>query len=117
MSGVVILLIGSFCLMCVAGSFTFPCKALVLLIGVILFIDILLQWVYCVIYTMCVLACSFCVVVSSALLYIAIVCLILPCWKKFSGGAELGWVIILLSAGWGIGGGWMVGLILWLLEF
>jgi len=66
---------------------------------------------------MCVLASSFCVVVSSALLYIATVCLILPCWKRVSGGPELGWVIVLLSAGLGIGRGWVVGLILWLLEF
>jgi len=66
---------------------------------------------------MCVLASSFCVVVSSALLHIATVCLILPCWKKFSGGPELGWVIVFLSAGWGIVRGWVVALILWLLEF
>ena len=57
------------------------------------------------------------VVVCSALLYIATVCLILPCWKKFSGGPELGWVIVLLVAGRVIGRGWVVGLILWLLEF
>ena len=54
--------------------------------------------------------------VSSSLLYIATVCLILP-WKKVSSGPELGWVIVLLLAGRGIGRGWVVGLILWLLEF
>jgi len=60
--------------------------------------------------------CSFCVVVSSALLYIATVCLIFPCWKNVSGGPELGWVIVFL-AGRGIGRDWVVWLILWLLEF
>jgi len=73
--------------------------------------------VLCYLHSMCILACSFCVVVDSALLYIATVCLILPCWKKFSGGPELGLVIVLLSAGRGIGRGRVVGLILWLLEF
>lgn len=56
-------------------------------------------------------------VVSSALLYIATVCLILPCWKKASCGPELGWVIVLLVPGSGIVRGWVVGFILWLLEF
>ena len=54
---------------------------------------------------MCILACSFFVVVSSALLYIATVCLILPCWKKVSGGPELGGSLsqlvgVLVGAGW-----------------
>ena len=39
------------------------------------------------------------------------VCLILPRWKKVSGGPELAWVPV-LSAGRGIGMGWVVGLIL-----
>jgi len=39
---------------------------------------------------------------SSALLYIATVCLILPFSKKVSGGPQLGWVIVLLVAGRGI---------------
>ena len=56
-------------------------------------------------------------VVSSALLYIATVCLILPCWKKVSDSPELWWVIVRLVAGRGIGRDWVVGLILWLLEF
>jgi hypothetical protein len=56
-------------------------------------------------------------VVSSALLYIAAVCLILPCWKKFSGGPVLGWVFVRLVAGPDIGSCWVVGLILMLLEF
>jgi hypothetical protein len=51
---------------------------------------------------MCVLACSCCVVVSSALLYIATVCLILRFSKKVSGGPELGWVIVRPVAGRGI---------------
>jgi len=73
--------------------------------------------VLCYLRYMRVLACSFCVVVSSALLYIATVSQILPCWGKVSGGPELGWVIVLLSAGRGIGRDWVVRLILWLLEF
>ena len=56
-------------------------------------------------------------VVSSVLLYIATACLILPCWKKVSGGPELGSVFVRLVAGLGIGRGWVVGVILWLLEF
>jgi len=48
---------------------------------------------------MCLLPSFFCVVVSSSLLYIATVCLVLPCWKRVSGGLELGWVIVCLSAG------------------
>ena len=43
-------------------------------------------------------------------------CLSDPCWKKIFGGPELGWVIVLLSAGRGISRGWVVGLILWLLD-
>jgi len=39
------------------------------------------------------------------------------CWKKVSGGPELGVVIVRLVAGRGIGRGWVVGIILWLLEF
>ena len=93
----------------------FHCKALVLLE-----FYCVLPFLYSkrsVIYCMSVLACSCCVVVSSALLYIATVCLIFPCWKNVSGGPELGWVIVLLVAGRVIGRGWVVGLILWLLEF
>ena len=45
------------------------------------------------------------------------VCLFLPCWNNVSGGPEMGWVIVRLVAGWGIGRGCVVGLILWLLEF
>ena len=56
-------------------------------------------------------------VVSSALLHIAAVSLILPCWKNFSGGPVLGWVFVRLVAGPDIGRWWVVGLILWLLEF
>jgi len=37
---------------------------------------------------LCVLACSRCLVVSSSLLYIATVCLVLPCWNRVSGGSE-----------------------------
>jgi len=55
-------------------------------------------------------------VMSPALLYIATVCLILPCWKKVSGGPDLGWTIDRLVAGRGIGRGWVVGFILWFLE-
>jgi len=48
------------------------------------------------------------VVVSSALLHIAAVSLILPCWKNFSGGPVLGWVFVRLMAGPAIGvAGWL----------
>ena len=54
------------------------------------------------------LACAFYVVVSSLMLYIATVCLVLPCWKRVSGGPELGWVIVCLSAGQVlVGAGWL----------
>ena len=106
LSALVILLIVSFVFSVWSWIFhcnvAVHCKALVLLIRFILRIDIPLQYVYCVIYCMCVLACSCCVVVSSVLLYIGTVCLILLCWKNFSGGPELGWVIVLLVAGRGI---------------
>jgi len=62
-------------------------------------------------------ACSIRVVVYSALLYVATACLLRPCWEKFIGGPKLGWVIVILSVGQGIGRGWVVGLFLWLLEF
>jgi len=48
---------------------------------------------------LCVLTCSCCIVVSFSLLYIATVCLVLPCLKRVSGGPELGWVIVCLSVG------------------
>jgi hypothetical protein len=66
---------------------------------------------------MCVLACSCCVVVSSVLLYIVTVYLNLPCWKKLSGDPELVWVIVRPVAGRGIVRGWVVVIILRLLEF
>jgi len=33
------------------------------------------------------------------------------------GVPKLGWVVVILSVGRGIGRGWVVGLFLWLLEF
>jgi len=47
----------------------------------------------------------------------ATVCLILRWWKKFSGCPVLGRVFVRPVAGRGIGKGWVVGLILWLLQF
>ena len=48
-------------------------------------------------------------VVSSALLYIATVCLFLPCWKNVSGVPELGRVIFRPVAGRLLeGAGWLV---------
>ena len=60
---------------------------------------------YCVICTMYAAACSIHVVVYSALLYVATACLLRPCWEKFIGSPKLGWVIVSLSVGWGIGRG------------
>jgi len=62
-------------------------------------------------------ACFIRVVVYSVLLYVATACLLRPCWERFIGSPKLGWVIVILSVGWGVGGGWVVGLFLWLLEF
>jgi len=62
-------------------------------------------------------ACSISVVVYSALLHVATACLLCPCWETFIGSRKLGWVIVILSVGWGIGGDWMVELFLWLLGF
>jgi len=46
---------------------------------------------------MYVAACSIRVVVYSALLYVATACVLRPCWEKFIGSPELGWVIVILS--------------------
>jgi len=54
--------------------------------------------------------CSISVVVYYALLYLATACLLRPCWEKVIGSPKLGWVIVILSVGWGIGSGWVVGL-------
>ena len=62
-------------------------------------------------------ACSISVVVYSALLYVATACLLRPCWEKIIGSSKLGWVVVILSVGRGICGGWVVELFLWLLEF
>jgi len=62
-------------------------------------------------------ACSIRVVVYSALLYVATSCLLRPCCEKFIGSPKVGWVIVILSVGRGIGRGRVVGLFLWLLEF
>ena len=56
-------------------------------------------------------------VVFSVLLFIFRVCQILRCWKKVSGGPELGRVFVCPVSGRVIGRGWVVRLILWLLEF
>ena len=63
--------------------------------------------VLCYLHCMYILAFSFCVVASSALLYISTVCLILPCWKRFpvflswSGSLSLSWLVgVLVGAGW-----------------
>jgi len=45
------------------------------------------------------------------------VCLILPSWKKVSGVPDLGWTIVQLVPGRGIGRDRVVGFILWFLEF
>ena len=60
---------------------------------------------HCVICTMYVAACSIRVVVYSALLYVVTACLLRPCWEKFIGIPKLGWVIVILSVGRGIGTG------------
>jgi len=44
-------------------------------------------------------------------------CLLRPCWEKIIGSSKLGWVVVILSVGRGICGGWVVELFLWLLEF
>jgi len=86
------------------------CEALVvLLVGVLLCRVLTLPWVYCVICTMHAAACSISVVVYSALLYVATACLLRPCWEKVLGSPKLGWVIVILSVGQGIGRGWVVG--------
>jgi len=66
---------------------------------------------------MYVAACSIRVVVYSVLLYVATACVLRPCLEKFISSPKLGWVIVILSVGRGIGRGWVVGLFLWLLEF
>jgi len=57
-------------------------------------------------------ACSICVVVYSALLYVATACWLSPFWEKFIGSPKLGWVIVILSVGRSIGRGWVAGLFL-----
>ena len=47
----------------------------------------------------------------------ATACLLRPCWEMVIGVPKLGWVVVILSVGRGIGRGWVVGLFLWLLEF
>ena len=92
------------------------CKALVPLVGVY-YVEVLHYRGHTVICTMYVAACSVSVVVYSALLYVATACLLSPCWEKVISSPKLGWVIVILLVGQGIGSGWVVGLFLWLLEF
>ena len=90
---------------CTVGRFFLQCRILAL------------PRAYCVICTMYAAACSFRVLVYSALLYVATACLLRPSWEMFIGSPKLAWVIVILSVGRGIGRGWVVGLFLWLLEF
>ena len=67
-----------------------------------------------VICTMYAAACSISVVVYSALLYVATACLLRPCWEKVLSSPKLGWVVVILSVGRGIGRGWVVGLFIFM---
>jgi len=55
----------------------------------------------------CIVRCCMC----------ATACLLRPCWEKVLGVPKLGWVVVILLVGRGIGRGWVVGLFLWRLEF
>ena len=76
------------------------CGAPVLLVGVFFKCRVLaLPPAYCVMCTMYVAACSIRVLVYSALLHVATVSWLRPCWEKFIGSPKLGWVIVILSVG------------------
>ena len=92
------------------------CKALVLLVGVLLCRVLTLPRAYCVICPMCAAACS----ISGGVFCAAVCCHCLFATSllgKVIGSPKLGWVVVILLVGWGIGRGCVVGLFLWLLKF